>query len=230
MKQNSKRRQTRKRPRTSRNFLDSPTLSSVVDLPSDSTKARLLPEINTRIASPQSTILFLDRFEKEVVAYLGQNSKSPHRQEPTPTLAVGGDSNSPRSRENGSNYSYKGIHEYVKVGTNQCLRLLENCLDHQSNATPLLIVAVCDMRPATLLANVPPLAIKLGIPLLLLPDTTNTSRCLGKSLGLRRASIVCICQVEGRPSENERLRSFASFVSSTLHPDAICRRQEDRSK
>ena len=102
--------------------------------------------------------------------------------------------------------------ENIVIGTNQCLRLLENlnsahCRDTDAKSTrrgeehlpetsksrgkPSLVVIAKDIYPPTMCCAVPVLAKRLGIPLLVLPGKASLE--LGRALNAKRTSILIFC-------------------------------------
>lgn len=96
--------------------------------------------------------------------------------------------------------------ENIVIGTNQCLRLLENAnanyyddtttttaatKDAARTRTPSLIVVAKDIYPPTMCCAVPVLANRLRIPLLLLPGKASLE--LGRALNNKRTSILIFC-------------------------------------
>jgi len=84
------------------------------------------------------------------------------------------------------------------VGINQCTRILENTVQHQtegqqqhagSKATPKpsLILLARDVRPATILAHVSLYARLLNVPTLVLPGKASVE--MGKAAGVRSAAV-----------------------------------------
>jgi len=108
--------------------------------------------------------------------------------------------------------------ESIVIGTNQCLRLLENlntehCSENDTKSKapnksattmtktisdaslpsqkPSLVVLAKDIYPPTMCCAVPVLAKRLGIPLLLLPGKASLE--LGRALNAKRTSILILC-------------------------------------
>ena len=99
--------------------------------------------------------------------------------------------------------------EHIVIGTNQCLRLLENldsnqCLGNDAalktptrsprtmaKHSPSLVVIAKDIYPPTMCCAVPVLAKRLGIPLLVLPGKASLE--LGRALNAKRTSILVLC-------------------------------------
>lgn len=194
---------SRKRKRTPKSFIDTPSLSSVLDFPARFVSPRAAQPIETPVASELVTTLFLERFEKEVLRYLRsqQESCSETQKSSIPTK---------------SNV-LAGTKGHLTVGTNQCLRRLDRCLQGDCPNQPLLVVAVRNTYGSPLLSQVPPSAKKLGVPFLLLPG--NASQKLGDMLGIRKVTILLICQVEGEQASNTRLQSFVDYVVGLADQD-----------
>ena len=115
--------------------------------------------------------------------------------------------------------------EHIVVGTNQCLRMLENYYTSHfcdsntaSEATvksmrksdeilPTLIVIAKDIYPPTMCCAVPVMAKRLGIPILVLPGKASLE--LGRALNSKRTSILVFCcsDENGSTGSNDNSRS-----------------------
>lgn len=124
--------------------------------------------------------------------------------------------------------------EHIVVGTNQCLRMLENfntahfrdnnielesihkstrdSVENSSGAKntfrkPSLVVIARDIYPPTMCCAVPVLAKRLGIPILILPGKASLE--LGRALNAKRTSILIFCcsDENGGTGSTDTLRS-----------------------
>lgn len=123
----------------------------------------------------------------------------------------------------------------LRMGTNQCLRILEHCMgnhnnNHNNNSSssshekdshpsrPLLILLAKDVYPPTMLVHVPVMASKLGIPLLLLPGKASNE--LGRAVGVRKTSILLFLPsktgTEGDGTDDEKIDSFIQYACSNM--------------
>jgi ribosomal protein L7Ae-like RNA K-turn-binding protein len=197
-------------------FLDCPSLAQVVGFPS-SWKNKQQDIILTQVASDVVKEIFFERFVKEIVKPF-----RPTRNDGGALVMVNGKlqkqrANNPKDNSTGKDETSKLWRERLRMGTNQCLRVLEasaaeNNGDFQN--TPSLIVMARDIYPPTILAHVPVLARQLNIPLLMLPGKASVE--IGKALGIRRTSIVMFLPSTKTDSSSEALNSFVDFVVSQL--------------
>jgi ribosomal protein L7Ae-like RNA K-turn-binding protein len=139
--------------------------------------------------------------------------------------------------------------ENIVIGTNQCLRLLENananyCDDttttitpttataikdvaRTSTRTPSLIVVAKDIYPPTMCSAVPVLAKRLRIPLMLLPGKASLE--LGRALNNKRTSILIFCGDNGAAASvetNNNNNNNNSNDNSEATSDGGCHEKE----
>jgi len=212
----SKGNRKRKLPKS---FLDCPSLSLVVDFPSPTSPQEV---ISTPVVSETNAAILFERFTKEIV--------KPFRTIPENkggTLLVmsssGGLKKVPQAGTAKAKPSTKNDiwSKRVAVGTNQCLRILEHCMndgcsqDDPTTTTPQLILLAKDVYPPTMLVHVPAMAKRLNIPLLLLPGKASSD--LGQVIGIRKASIILFLAPSSPPSpDDSKIDSFIEFVRSTM--------------
>ena len=201
-------------------FLESQTLSLVSDFPTtkeeDSYSSRRI--VNTNVVSESTKAIFLDRFSKEVV--------QPFR--PSPSKGVGGLfvmmengtlTRQPQcTRKEKSDDSEDNIwRERLVMGTNQCLRNLENDIKNQPGPPQAsLMVLARDIYPPTMLAHAPVMAKRLGIPVLLLPGKASNE--IGQAVGVKKTSILLFLSSKANDQGNSKINSFVDFVISDMIP------------
>ncbi len=200
-----------------RSFLESPSLSLVSDFPSKDEDSS--PGIvSTNVVSDAMKEIFLDRFVKEIVL--------PFR----PSKVKGGDSfvmvngelrkkQVPSTSVTTTIATHVGMtwRERLRIGTNQCHKILEQNMKGDTDAPkPMLIVLARDIYPPTMLASVPVMAKRIGIPILLLPGKASNE--LGQALSIKKASILLFVRALSQNSEHEKINSFLDFVFSELLP------------
>jgi ribosomal protein L7Ae-like RNA K-turn-binding protein len=197
-------------------FLDCASLVQVVDFPSATGKKGKL--ITTEVASDVVKEIFLERLVKEIV--------KPYRPS---RVNDGGESfvmvdgtlqkrkiqkekkNDDKSTKNDEASIWK---QRVKIGTNQCLQVLDSSLPDNKTSAPSLLVLARDIYPPTMLAHVPAVAQKLGIPLLMLPGKASLE--LGQAIGIKKTSIILFLRSTATDSKNMALNSFVAFVISQI--------------
>jgi len=211
---------TRKR-KLPRSFLECPSLSLVANFPQKRQGDSSLQPVVTSAASEATKEIFLDRFAKEIV--------KPFR---STTVAGGGETSyvmvdgklqkqAPAKYQKIVESKTRTWSQRVRMGTNQCLRILEKCMASDDASTtsiskPLLIVLARDIYPPTMLVHVPVIASRLDIPLLLLPGKASNE--IGQTIGVKKASILLFLSPnkEDDDTANAKFNSFLDFVRSDM--------------
>jgi ribosomal protein L7Ae-like RNA K-turn-binding protein len=208
MPSSNKNNRKRKLPRS---FLDCPTLSLVKDFPSkkDDTSPGI---VNTNVASEATKEIFLDRFTKEIVAPF-RPSQSKGRG--SFVMVDGTLKRQPQSTPMNKTETKGGVWtEIVAMGTNQCLRILENGIKYEAAPRPSLMVLARDIYPPTMLAHAPVMAKKLGVPVLILPGKASDE--LGQAVGIKKTSILLFLSSKANDQANAKVNSFVDFVRSDM--------------
>lgn len=224
--QQGKQSKKRKHPTS---FLDCPSLSHVVDVTQVDQNNELPATVTTAVATPLIKEIFLDRLIKEIV--------KPFRPLPPRESSKGGDeflmvNGQLQKRISNDNSKKKAKRaadrddndtsvwrQRIRMGTNQCLKILEKSTEEDNGPAPLLMVLARDIYPPTMLAHAPALAKKRGIPVLLLPGKASSE--IGQALGVRKTSILLFLPstaAEAAPADacNEKVDSFIDFVISQI--------------
>jgi ribosomal protein L7Ae-like RNA K-turn-binding protein len=210
----SKKNRKRKLPGS---FLDCPTLSLVKDFPSkndDDSSPRI---VNTNVTSEATKEIFLDRFAKEIVEPFRR--PAPSNKEGASYVMVNGTLKvQPQSTPEKKKTETKegGIwREIIAMGTNQCLRILENAIKDETAPKPSLMVLARDIYPPTMLAHAPVMAQKLGVPVLLLPGKASNE--IGQAIGIKQTSILLFLSSKANNDQaNAKVNSFVDFVRSGM--------------
>jgi len=115
------------------------------------------------------------------------------------------------------------------VGTNQCTRILEatmklsvtavNKSGKDNQILPQLVVLARDLHPPTILAHVPSMCYKLGVPILLLPGKSSLE--LGKVLGTKKVGIFLFLTAPVETRENKNLDKTKHSISTKDNNKAI---------
>jgi ribosomal protein L7Ae-like RNA K-turn-binding protein len=191
-------------------FLDCPSLVQVVGFPSTEKQADV---ITTEVASYVVKEIFLERFVKEIVqpfrpirnsgdSFVMVNGKLQKRKAAKPKI-------DDPNKEDRSVWKQR-----VKIGTNQCLRVLESATINEKSSVPSLLVMARDIYPPTMLAHAPDLAQKLHIPLLMLPGKISDE--IGQALGIKKTSILLFLPSTETDASHTAVNSFVDFVVSQI--------------
>lgn len=202
-----------------RSFLECPSLSLVADFPPSKEGECLAKFVSTPVASDATKEIFLDRFSKEIV--------QPFRPKPENKgesfVMVNGrlqkqQTKSKMEKKVESNPTNKIWSQRVRMGTNQCLRILEECMSSgkTSSNKPVVIVLARDIYPPTMLSHVPVMAKSLETPVLLLPGKASSE--IGQVVGVKKTSILLFLpRVEDdKDPANDKVDSFLEFVKSDM--------------
>lgn len=116
------------------------------------------------------------------------------------------------------------VRSRIKLGTNECTRVLEAAVGG-TGPKPLLIILAKNIHPPNILAHIPHLSMKVGTPVMLLPG--KASEEMGKTLGV--AKRVAILVFLPRPSslnddhddaareaDHARIDSFIDFIKTKI--------------
>eukprot|EP00934_Nitzschia_sp_Nitz4_P006318 Nitzschia sp. Nitz4//scaffold1_size375055//1462//2139//NITZ4_000200-RA/size375055-processed-gene-0.279-mRNA-1//1//CDS//3329540817//6308//frame0 len=207
-------------------FLDCQSLSHVVDLSygqNSGDKDKSTSTVTTPVAADVSKEVFLDRLVKEVVKPfrpkasedIGSSQKPPSIS--TPFVMANGKLQKRKQTKQRTTHENTVWGQRLRMGTNQCLRLLETRLQDGSKPNPTLLVLARDLYPPTMLAHAPAMAKSLNIPVLLLPGSA--TKDLGQALGIRRTSILLFLDKESSDhssSTNDPIDSFVDFAKTLI--------------
>ena len=161
--------------------------------------------IRTPVLSADDKTILIERLRKEVVEKF-EFTLSKKRQRDT-SIVLGGNADTVNENENDGHKRKKGkrskppaaadtssteltLSDIVKkrliTGTNQCTRALE-AASRGTGPLPYLVFLSRDVRPPTILAHIPILCQKMGIPALVLPGRASAE--LGNALGGRSVAV-----------------------------------------
>ena len=114
------------------------------------------------------------------------------------------------------------VRSRIKLGTNECTRVLESAVGG-TGPTPLLILLAKNIHPPNILAHIPHLAMKVGTPIMMLPG--KASEEMGKTLGVKRVAIVVFLprpssfnddDDDTREADHARIDSFIDFIKTKI--------------
>lgn len=181
--------------------------------------------ITTQVASDVAKDIFLDRLVKEIVepfrpkkannddSYFVMVNGKLRKQRKEGSSKKGGNQADDKKDDDVWN-------ERVRIGTNQCLRILESVIsrntriDEKSSMDPSLLVMARDIYPPTMLAHAPAIAQKLSIPLLMLPGKASDD--IGRALGIKKTSILLFLSSTKTDASHAAVNSFVDFVASQI--------------
>jgi ribosomal protein L7Ae-like RNA K-turn-binding protein len=206
--QESKKTKSKKRSLPT-NFLDCRSLVQVPSFPSLEEASEI---ISSEVISDVGKQIFLERLVKEVVRPFRPTRSTGHS-----FVVIDGKLQKKKTPAQKSSESIevatKSIWSLrVKIGVNQCLKMLE--VNLKTDDVPALVVVAKDMYPPTVLAHVPVIARERKIPLLMLPGKASSE--LGNALGLRKTSIMLFMKSDGTNAENKAMNSFLEFMVSEI--------------
>ncbi|CAJ1919505.1 unnamed protein product [Cylindrotheca closterium] len=211
-----KQRKTKKKIKAPPSFLDATTLLQVVDFPlqQQQEQQQALPEHDTVKSDVVSDVIkevFLDRFVKEIVKPF-----APDRNSNSQFVVRNCKLRKSNQNQAGKKTETNSIwNQRIRIGTNQCLRILDAAMNGSANPKPLLCVCARDVYPPTMLTQVPVVAKKLKIPLVILGGKATTE--LGEAIGLCKASIVIILESSiGTDESHGAIDSFCSYARTLV--------------
>ena len=117
------------------------------------------------------------------------------------------------------------VRSRIKLGTNECTRMLESAVGG-TGPSPLLILLAKNIHPPNILAHIPHLAMKIGTPVMMLPG--KASEEMGKTLGVKRVAIVVFLPRPSsfdnntddddtcREADHARIDSFISYIKTKI--------------
>lgn len=175
-------------------------MSLVTDFPSNEDRSSL-GIVATNVASEATKEIFLDRFAKEIV--------EPFRPAPPTGRETFQSTRKKKPETKGGLWK-----ERLAMGTNQCLRILENGIKDESAPKPSLMVLARDIYPPTMLVHVPVMAKRLDIPVLLLPGKASNE--IGQAVGIKKTSILLFLSSKTNDQANATINSFVDFVKSDM--------------
>ena len=204
----TKKRKTKKKTKAPTSFLDATTLLQVVDFPSRNNQ---IETIKSDVVDDVVKEVFLDRFAKEIVKPF-----APDRNSDGQFVMKDGKLQKTKQTRTGNKTPIETIwNKRIRVGTNQCLRVLDASMNDPSAPKPLLCVCARDIYPPTMLAQVPAVTKKLNIPLVILGGKASSE--LGRAIGLRKASIIIILETSsGSDESHSAIDSFCSYARTLV--------------
>ena len=207
---NKKKRKTKKKTKAPISFLDATTLLQVVDFPSQQSLAEH-ETIKSDVVDDVVKEVFLDRFVKEIVKPF-----APNRSIDGQFVMIDGKLQKKKKQNHVVDKTkIQSIwNERIRVGTNQCLRVLDASMNDPSAKKTILCVCARDLYPPTMLTQVPVVAKKLSIPLIILGGKASSE--LGKVVGLRKASILIILESSGSNESHNAIDSFCSYARTLV--------------